>query len=58
MTPAERHSGRDVAILRRRDRTYKAARRAHPQRWSGATRDWSPVAEVRLNPARPKEIAG
>jgi hypothetical protein len=29
---------------------YKAAQGRNPQRWSGKTRDWNPVAEVWLNP--------
>jgi len=32
---------------------YKAARKRNPERWSGDTRNWSPVTEVWLNP--PKE---
>lgn len=26
----------------------------HPERWSGAARNWSPVAEVWLNPEKPE----
>jgi len=52
VTPNERQEGRDKAILKRRDAVYEAARKRHPERWSGATRNWKPVVEVRLNPER------
>ncbi len=52
VTPNERHEGRDKAILTRRDAVYEAARKRHPERWSGATRNWKPVVEVWLNPER------
>jgi len=29
---------------------YRDARRRHPNRWSGSTRNWSPITTVRLNP--------
>ena len=35
VTPRQRHSGEDVAILRGRHELYEAARRQHPARWSG-----------------------
>jgi putative transposase len=50
VTPDERHHGQEVAILERRQRIYERARAAHSERWSGKTRDWTPVATVRLNP--------
>ncbi len=52
VTPAERHEGRDQAILAARAAVYEAARARHPQRWTGPVRDWTPVGEVWLN--RPK----
>lgn len=30
---------------------------AHPTRWSGPTRDWSPIGAVTLNPERDAVIA-
>ncbi len=54
VTPADRHTGEDVAILQNRKEIYHHARRANPHRWSGATRNWSRPAVVRLNP--PKEL--
>jgi putative transposase len=53
VTPGERHRGEDKAILARRRAVYAQARAQHPERWSGAARDWDPDHEVWLNP--PKE---
>jgi putative transposase len=50
VTPDERHSGRDVAILEERHEVYEAARTRHPERWSGKTRNWSRIETVILNP--------
>ena len=50
VTPEERHTGRDSALLQARHAVYQAARDRTPARWSGATRNWTPIAEVRLNP--------
>ena len=50
VTPNERHSGKDRDILAKRDAVFAAARESHPERWSGATRNWEPVGEVWLNP--------
>ena len=52
VTPDQRHYGQERAILEQRQRVYAAAKARHPERWSRDTRDWTPVAEVRLNPAR------
>lgn len=54
LTPSERHAGQSATIFRRRRAVYEAARRAHPDRWSGDTRSWDLDAIVRLNrpPAR------
>jgi transposase InsO family protein len=50
ITPAERHSGKEREILVNREVIYAAAKERHPERWSGKTRNWSPVEEVWLNP--------
>lgn len=50
VTPAQRHAGHDAALLAARTAVYEAARQAHPARWSGPVRDWSPICEVHLNP--------
>ena len=52
VTPDQRHYGQEQAILEQRQRVYAAAKARHPERWSRDTRDWTPVVEVRLNPAR------
>ena len=52
VTPDDRHHGRDDKILAGRREVYEAARRRHPERWTGKTRNWEPVGEVRLNPER------
>jgi transposase InsO family protein len=56
VTPDERHFGQEQAILARRQQVYERARRRNPQRWSGSTRDWTPVGEVQLNPPSPKQL--
>lgn len=50
VTPEQRHTGADVAILARRRAVYEHARRRTPGRWSGRIRDWSRIAAVVLNP--------
>ena len=50
VTPADRHSGRDLDILQRRTRIYEKTRARHPGRWSGNIRNWRPIKEVVLNP--------
>lgn len=50
VTPAQRHAGRDVALLEQRAIVYEAAKNRHPRRWSGAIRNWQPVLVVYLNP--------
>jgi putative transposase len=50
VTPAERHAGHDTALLQKRVAVYEAAKRMHPRRWSGSTRNWQPVLVVHLNP--------
>ena len=52
VTPDQRHSGKDAAILKNRDEVYAKARAANPRRWSKHTRDWTPVGDVALNPER------
>ena len=56
VTPAQRHAGLDVALLRRRVDVYEAAKEKHPERWSGATRNWQPILVVHLNPEN--QVAG
>jgi len=50
VTPDQRHSGGDHAILLRRTGIYETARRTTPLRWTRRIRDWSPIRLVELNP--------
>lgn len=50
VTPGQRHAGMDIALLRKRDDVYEAAKARHPERWSRDTRNWQPVRIVHLNP--------
>ena len=52
VSPAQRHDGHDHDILDARHALYIQARSMNPGRWSGATRNWSPVGPVTLNPER------
>jgi putative transposase len=52
VTPGQRHDGQDHTILAARHALYLKARERTPARWSGATRNWSPVGAVTLNPER------
>lgn len=54
VTPGSRHLGKDPAILAKRVTVYEKAKRLNPQRWSGPTRNWSPITEVFLNPKNHK----
>ena len=54
------HAGglRDVVAPdhRRSPEPYKAARRQHPTRWSGDTRNWDHIREVWLNPENDRAL--
>jgi putative transposase len=52
VTPDERHFGREDRILARRHALYERARRTKPERWSRASRNWTPIDSVVLNPER------
>lgn len=52
ITPSDRHAGRDKAILAKRRRVYRDARKREPRRWSGETRNWTPIGAVYLNPIK------
>lgn len=58
VTPAQRHAGQEQALLRRRNVVYETAKARYPQRWSGATRNWTPVSVVHLNPANTADDNG
>jgi len=50
VTPDQRHFGREGAVLAQRQAVYARARSRRPERWSGGTRNWTPVGTVILNP--------
>jgi putative transposase len=50
--PNDRHEGRDKTILAARHRIYAKAKARTPRRWTGGTRNWTPVGAVRLNPEK------
>jgi transposase InsO family protein len=52
VSPAQRHAGEDLPILAARHDLYMRARALNPARWSGSTRNWSPIGPVTLNPER------
>ena len=56
VSPAQRHDGEDHAILAPRHALYTEVRALNPARWSGKTRNWSPVMAVTLNPERDSVI--
>jgi hypothetical protein len=54
VTPADRHSGQELAKLNRRKEVYEQARQKNPGRWTRQTRNWNQVETVRLNPEKKK----
>jgi len=52
VSPAQRHAGADHAILQQCHALYCQARERNPRRWSGKTRNWTPIGAVTLNPER------
>ena len=53
MTPNERHTLEDGAILARRESVLMKAKQVNPARWNGrAVRNCSPVQPTALNPVR------
>ena len=50
VTPNSRHLGHDKAILAARHKLYVASKKATPRRWTGPTRNWTPIGDVTLNP--------
>ena len=50
ITPLDRHTGKERELLRRREETYRKAKRRHPERWSRDIRNCAPAPAVTLNP--------
>lgn len=56
VTPEQRHTSADQAILAKRTAVYAKAKQTHPDRWRGrATRNWTPIGTVWLNPDKPAQ---
>ena len=53
VTSEQRHSGAEESILAARRRVYETAQARRPDRWSGDTRNWTPVGPTVLNPDAP-----
>jgi len=56
VTPEQRHTHQDVAILAKRKQVYLEAKSKKPERWSREIRNWEPIKEVHLNPAKQKIV--
>lgn len=56
VTPGQRHTGKDEAILANRRRLWEKARQRNPRRWTGKTRAWRAKTAVTLNPMCPQEM--
>ncbi len=54
VTPGQRHMGKDVKILSKRQLVYRQAKLKNPNRWSGEIRNWEPITIVHLNPEKQK----
>lgn len=52
VSPAQRHAGEDHAILAARHALSLQAQQRNPARWSGTTRNWSPIGAATLHPGR------
>ena len=52
VSPTQRRAGEDQKILAARHALYSEARQLNPARWSGNTRNWSPIGAVTLNHQR------
>lgn len=57
VTPNERHTGKDNAVMVSRKEVYAIAKARHPERWSRDTRNWDLPEEVWLNPPRGENTA-
>lgn len=52
VTPSQKHSGEEKAVLYQRKEVYKQARELNPSRWAGTVRNWEPIEKVVLNPLK------
>lgn len=57
VTPLERHTGQDVAILAQRKQVLEQAKKCNPARWGGRPiRNCTPVGPTTLNPERQEHM--
>ena len=56
MTPAQRHAGGDTDVLAKRHAINQEHAAANPARWSGKTRNWTPIGTVSPNPERELQV--
>lgn len=52
ITPMDRRLGKDIEILKNREKVYETAKRLRPDRWTGNTRKWEYIDRVYLNPEK------
>lgn len=50
VTPAQRHTGEDKRILKRRRAVFAAAKKRNPNRWTRHSKTWLRAEHVSLNP--------
>lgn len=55
VTPKSRHENLDAKILENRHEIYTKAKLKNPIRWSGKTRNWAMIEDVKLNPGKEKK---
>lgn len=55
VTPMQRHTGEDIEIFARREKTYEGAREKHPERWAKESRRWTKQPEVILKKGNRKK---
>lgn len=58
VTPVQRHSGEDIALLQQRTVVYQHAKANKPERWSKEIRNWAHQNEVWLNPFQSTKNSG
>ncbi len=56
VTPSQKHSGEEKAILCQRKEVYKQARKLNPSRWTGSVRNWKSIEKVILNPLKAQTV--
>lgn len=56
VTPQQRHNGEDEMLRKKRHALYQEAKKNHPERWSGHTRNWNISHFVTLNPNKKSDL--